>query len=121
MRREIFSEEHNLFREQFRRFVNAEVEPCVPQWNRDGITPRAIWKRMGDEGYLGANQPIEYGGAGGDFLYDAIIMEELAYHRCHALQAQLHTDICLPYLEAFGTEEQKRKRSEEHTSELQSR
>ena len=109
MRREIFSEEHDLFREQFRRFVKAEVEPCVPQWNRDGITPRSIWRRMGEEGYLGANQPTEYGGAGGDFLYDAIIMEELAYARAHALQASLHTDICLPYLEAFGSEEQKRK------------
>jgi alkylation response protein AidB-like acyl-CoA dehydrogenase len=109
MRREIFSEDHELFREQFRRFVRAEVEPFVPQWNRDGITPRAIWKRMGEGGYLGANQPIEYGGAGADFLYDAIIMEELAYARAHALQASLHTDICLPYLTAYGTEEQKRK------------
>ena len=109
MRREIFSEEHDLFREQFRRFVKAEVEPQLAEWNRDGITPRAIWKRMGEEGYLGANQPAEYGGAGGDFLYDAIVMEELAYARAHALQAQLHTDICLPYLESFGSEAQKRK------------
>ncbi|MBM4385571.1 MAG: acyl-CoA dehydrogenase family protein [Deltaproteobacteria bacterium] len=109
MRREIFSEDHDLFRDQFRRFVKAEVEPFAPQWNRDGITPRAIWKRMGEEGYLGANQATEYGGAGGDFLYDAIVMEELAYFRCHALQASLHTDICLPYLASFGTEAQKRK------------
>ena len=109
MRREIFGDDHDLFREQFRRFVRSEVEPHVAQWNRDGITPRAIWKRMGEEGYLGANQPVEYGGAGGDFLYDAVIMEELAYYRCHALQASLHTDICQPYLESFGTEAQKRR------------
>ena len=109
MRREIFSEEHELFRAQFRRFVEAEVAPHVPAWNTAGITPRAIWKRMGEEGYLGANQPVEYGGAGADFLYDAILMEELAYHRAHALQASLHTDICLPYLTSYGTEEQKRK------------
>ena len=109
MRREIFSEEHELFRAQFRRFVATEVEPHVLAWNAAGITPRAIWKRMGEEGYLGANQPVEYGGAGADFLYDAIIMEELAYARAHALQASLHTDICLPYLTAYGTEEQKRK------------
>ena len=64
---------------------------------------------MGEEGYLGANQPVEYGGAGGDFLFDAIVMEELAYARCHALQASLHTDICLPYLTSFGTEAQKQK------------
>ena len=109
MRREIFSEEHELFRAQFRRFVAAELEPHVLEWNAAGVTPRAIWKRMGEEGYLGANQPVEYGGAGADFLYDAIIMEELAHARAHALQASLHTDICLPYLTAYGTEEQKRK------------
>ena len=109
MRRDIFWEEHDLFRSQFRRFVSAEVEPHVLAWNEAGITPRAIWKRMGEEGYLGANQPVEYGGAGADFLYDAIVMEELAYHRAHALQASLHTDICLPYLTSYGTEEQKRK------------
>jgi len=109
MRRDIFSEEHELFRAQFRRFVQAEVEPHVVAWNAAGITPRAIWKRMGEEGYLGANQPVEYGGAGGDFLYDAIVMEELAYFRCHALQASLHTDICLPYLTSFGSEAQKQR------------
>ena len=109
MKREIFSEEHDLFRDQFRRFVSEEVEPHVLEWNAAGIVPRAIWKRMGEEGYLGANMPEEYGGAGADFLYDAIIMEELAYARAHALQASLHTDICLPYLASFGTPAQKEK------------
>jgi len=109
MRREIFSDEHDLFRAQFRRFVTTEIEPHIAEWNAAGITPRAIWKRMGEEGYLGANQPAEYGGAGADFLYDAIVMEELAYHRAHAVQASLHTDICLPYLTSYGTEEQKRR------------
>jgi alkylation response protein AidB-like acyl-CoA dehydrogenase len=59
MRREIFSEEHELFRIQFRRFVAAEVEPNVVAWNRAAITPRAIWKRMGEEGYLCADQPAQ--------------------------------------------------------------
>lgn len=109
MRREIFDEEHELFREQFRRFVASEVEPHVLEWNEAGIVPRAIWKRMGEEGYLGANMPEAWGGAGGDFLFDAIIMEELAYARAHCLQASLHTDICLPYLESYGTEAQKQQ------------
>ncbi|MCA9501993.1 MAG: acyl-CoA dehydrogenase family protein [Myxococcales bacterium] len=109
MRREIFSEEHELFREQFRRFVETEVTPNVAAWNEAGRVPRAIWKRMGEEGYLGANMPEAWGGAGGDFLYDAIVMEELAYARAHCLQASLHTDICLPYLESYGTEEQKQR------------
>jgi acyl-CoA dehydrogenase len=109
MKREIFSEEHDLFRAQFRRFVQTEVEPYLAEWNAAGITPRSIWKRMGDEGYLGCDMPEEWGGAGADFLYDAIIMEELAYARAHALQASLHTDICLPYLETWGTRGQKEK------------
>ena len=109
MRREIFSEEHELFRGQFRRFVQAEVEPNIETWNEAGIVPRAIWKRMGEEGYLGANMPEAYGGAGGDFLYDAIIMEELGYARAHCLQASLHTDICMPYLATYGSEAQKQK------------
>ena len=86
-----------------------EVEPHVLEWNEAGIVPRAIWKRMGEEGYLGANMPEEYGGAGADFLYDAIIMEELAYARAHCLQASLHTDICLPYLASYGSEDQKQR------------
>jgi acyl-CoA dehydrogenase len=109
MRREIFSDEHELFRAQFRRFVKDEIEPNIQTWNEAGIVPRAIWKRMGEEGYLGANMPEAYGGAGGDFLYDAIIMEELGYARAHCLQASLHTDICLPYLASYGTEAQKQK------------
>ncbi|MCP5066299.1 MAG: acyl-CoA dehydrogenase [bacterium] len=109
MRRDIFEEEHELFREQFKRFVQEEVEPQISDWNEAGITPRSIWKRMGEEGYLGASQPEAYGGSGGDFLFDAIIMEELAYARAHPLQASLHTDICLPYLTSFATEEQKQR------------
>ncbi|MCZ6676508.1 MAG: acyl-CoA dehydrogenase family protein [Candidatus Poribacteria bacterium] len=109
MKREIFNEDHQLFRDQFRRFVATEIEPHILEWNAAGITPRSIWKRMGEEGYLGCNMPEEWGGAGGDFLFDAIIMEELAYARAHCVQASLHTDICLPYLETYGTDEQKEK------------
>ena len=47
MQREIFKEEHDLFRDQFRRFVSEEVEPHILEWNDAGITPKAIWKRMG--------------------------------------------------------------------------
>jgi alkylation response protein AidB-like acyl-CoA dehydrogenase len=109
MKRDIYSEDHEAFREQFRRFVGAEIEPHVLEWNGAGITPRSIWKRMGEEGFLGCNVGEEWGGAGADFLFDAIIMEELAYARAHCVQASLHTDICMPYLESYGTEEQKRQ------------
>jgi acyl-CoA dehydrogenase len=109
MERDIFSDEHDLFREQFRRFAEAELAPKVEKWNADGISDRESWRRMGEEGFLGASQPEEYGGAGADFLYDAIVMEELARIRAHGLMMSLHSDICLPYLTEFGTEEQKRR------------
>jgi acyl-CoA dehydrogenase len=109
MERDIFSDEHDLFREQFRRFAEAELAPKVEKWNANGISDRESWRRMGDQGFLGASQPEEYGGAGADFLYDAIVMEELARIRAHGLMMSLHSDICLPYLTEFGTEEQKRR------------
>jgi len=109
MKREIFSEEHELFRDQVRRFVEKEVEPRIAEWNERGMVDRKIWKRFGDEGLLGANAPAEYGGAGGDFLYDAIVLEEIARVRAHAMQVSLHSDVCMPYITSFGTEEQKRR------------
>jgi alkylation response protein AidB-like acyl-CoA dehydrogenase len=109
MRRDIFSDEHELFREQFRRFAAAEIEPKVEQWNRDGETDRETWRKCGEAGFLGANAPEEYGGSGGDFLFDAIVMEELARIRAHALMIGLHSDICMPYLKAYANDEQKQK------------
>src|SRR5437870_10150219 len=98
MRREIFSEEHEMFRTQVRRFVEAEVAPKVEEWNRVGMSDRPTWRKMGQAGFLGANQSADFGGAGADFLYDAIIGEELARVRAHGLMMPLHSDICMPYL-----------------------
>jgi acyl-CoA dehydrogenase len=109
MRREIFSDEHEHFRAEFRRFAEAEIVPYLEEWNEKGVSDRSAWRKMGEAGFLGANQPEAYGGAGADFLFDAIVMEELAYLRAHALQASLHTDICMPYLTRFGSEAQKEK------------
>ncbi|MFP6656077.1 MAG: acyl-CoA dehydrogenase family protein [Myxococcota bacterium] len=109
MRRTIFNDEHDLFRSEFRRFAEAEIVPHLEKWNEAGRSERSAWRKMGEAGFLGANQPEEYGGAGADFLFDAIVIEELADLRAHALQASLHTDICLPYLTAFANEEQKQR------------
>lgn len=109
MNRNLFSPEHELFRESFKRFAKRHVEPKIAQWNAAGISDRATWKELGQAGYLGANMPTEYGGGGGDFLYGAIVVEELAYLRAHALQTSLHTDICMPYLLHYGTPEQKER------------
>ncbi len=109
MKRDVFTDEHELFREQFKRFAKNEIEPKIAGWNEKGMSDRETWRRMGEEGFLGANAPEQYGGAGGDFLYDAIVMEEMAYLRAHALMMSLHSDICMPYITEFGTPEQKEK------------
>ena len=109
MRRDLFNEEHETFRAQVRRFIEKEIAPKVEEWNRAGMSDRASWRKMGEAGFLGANAPVEYGGAGADFIYDAIIIEELAWVRAHGLMMPLHSDICLPYLTTFGNEEQKRR------------
>ena len=109
MKRDIFSDEHELFREQFIRFARAEIEPKIAAWNEKGMSDRESWRRMGEEGFFGGNAPEQYGGAGGDFLFDAIVMEELSYIRAHGLMASLHADICMPYITEFGTAEQKEK------------
>jgi len=107
MRRAVFSPEHEQFREQFRRFVRQNVEPRVLEWNAAGISDRDSWRRMGAAGFLGVSMPVEYGGAGGDFLHAAIVIEELGYVRAHALQTSLHSEICMPYLFHYGSEAQK--------------
>ena len=107
MRRDIFSDEHDHFRTEFRRFVKAELVPHLDRWNARGISDKEAWRKMGAAGFLGANAPEEYGGGGVDFLFDAIVMEELAYARAHALQMSLHSDICMPYLTTYGTAVQK--------------
>jgi acyl-CoA dehydrogenase len=109
MRRDLFGEEHSLFRDQCRRFVEKEVEPRVAEWNARGTSDRETWRRAGEAGLLGACAPEAYGGAGADFLYDAIVMEEWARVRAHAMMVSLHSDICMPYLVAYGSEEQKRR------------
>jgi acyl-CoA dehydrogenase len=109
LRRDLFGDEHELFREQVRRFVAKEVEPRVAEWNARGMSDRETWRRAGEAGLLGPSAPEAYGGAGADFLYDAIVMEELARVRAHALMTSLHSGICMPYLVHYGSEEQKRR------------
>jgi acyl-CoA dehydrogenase len=109
MKRDIFSDEHELFRTQVRRFAESELEPKVAGWNERGMSDRESWKRCGEEGFLGPNAPEEYGGAGADFIYSAIVMEELSRIRAHGLMVSLHSDICMPYITTFGNEAQRAK------------
>jgi acyl-CoA dehydrogenase len=107
VQRNVFSPEHELFREQFKRFVRQHIEPKIAGWNAAGISDRETWRLMGEAGYLGTSVPAALGGSGGDFLHAAIVIEELAYVRAHALQTSLHSEICMPYLVHYANEEQR--------------
>ena len=104
-----YTEEHKEFREAVRNFLEKEVTPHVDAWEEEGIVPRSIWKKMGDQGFLCMDLPNEYGGADADFLYSVILTEELARTHHTGLAAPLHSDIVVPYISSFGSEEIKEK------------
>ncbi|MFW5709038.1 MAG: acyl-CoA dehydrogenase family protein [Chloroflexota bacterium] len=110
MKRTIFDEEHLMFRDAFRRFVEKEIVPHHEQWEKDGIVPRELWLGAGENGFLGMNIPEEYGGGGvSDFRYHAIIGEELTRAGATGPGFTLHNDIIIPYILHYGTEAQKKK------------
>ncbi|MEI7637677.1 MAG: acyl-CoA dehydrogenase family protein [Syntrophus sp. (in: bacteria)] len=103
-----YSEEHRIFRNSIRKYLEKEVIPHVEEWEEAGIVPRSAWKGMGEQGFLCMGVPEEYGGLGADFLYSVIVIEEMVRTNHSGLAASLHNDIVVPYIVAFASEEQKR-------------
>ena len=79
--RTLFTGEHELFRDQVRRFIATEITPHHAAWEKAGIVPRSLWHEAGRLGLLCTGVPEEYGGAGGNFLFGAIMIEEMARRR----------------------------------------
>jgi len=109
MGKSIFEEEHEIFRDSFKKFLAKEVTPCLEKWEEDGIVPREMWKKMGVNGFLCPWLEEKYGGTEAGFEYSVIINEELSYVGATGLIAGLHSDIIVPYINSFGSEEQKMK------------
>jgi alkylation response protein AidB-like acyl-CoA dehydrogenase len=106
--RTLFREEHRIFRESVRRFVEREIVPFHAQWERDGTVPRELWLKAGAEGLLCCTVPEQYGGLGLDYLFDVVIYEELWRVGASGPGFLIHTDLVATYILSFGTEEQKR-------------
>jgi alkylation response protein AidB-like acyl-CoA dehydrogenase len=104
-----YTEEHEQFREKLRAFGQREIIPNVDQWEKDGIVPKAIWQKLGREGCLCTAVSPEFGGLGGDFLYSVIALEEITRTNHYGLDAFLHSDIVVPYITSFGSDDQKKK------------
>ena len=101
--------ELELFRDNVRRFLQAEIEPHYADWEKAGIVPRAMWTTFGDNGLLCVDTPEEYGGIGAPFEFSCVVLEEVGRAGYGALGANLavHSDIVAPYIAHLGTPEQK--------------
>jgi long-chain-acyl-CoA dehydrogenase len=110
VRRTLFDDEHELFRDSVRRFIAAELAPRYEAWERAGIVDRDMFRAAGKHGFLRMGVPTEYGGGGvDDFRYNLVIGEEVQRAGINAagLGWTLHNDICLPYFLSLSDEEQK--------------
>jgi alkylation response protein AidB-like acyl-CoA dehydrogenase len=112
MRRAIFTDEQDSFRESFRRFLAEEVTPFYDDWERAGIVPRETYAKAATHGFVAMSVPEEHGGAGiDDFRFNAVIGEEAALAAAYGfgLGLTLHNDVCLPYLLSYADEGQRRR------------
>jgi alkylation response protein AidB-like acyl-CoA dehydrogenase len=112
MRRSLYDEDHEAFRESFRTFVAKEMTPHRREWEAAGIVPRELFTTAGRSGFLGMEIPEELGGGGvRDFRFNAVITEELmaAGEAGSGLGITLHNDVCLPYFMDFCDDEQRRR------------
>ena len=112
MDRTHLTEEHQLFREGFRQFVETEMVPNNEQWERDGIVDRNLFAKAGSAGFLGTQVAAELGGGGvDDYRYNQIMTEEfeLAGVGSAGSGIGLHNDIVLPYFIEYCNDEQKQR------------
>ncbi|HXD66921.1 MAG TPA: acyl-CoA dehydrogenase family protein [Solirubrobacteraceae bacterium] len=106
----IFTDEHEQLRDSIRRFVIKELQPHAEEWEETTF-PDSVFERMGELGFLGLDKPEAYGGQGGDYYTSLVLAEEIVHAHSGGLAMGLavHTDMAMPPILAFGTEEQKQE------------
>lgn len=104
-----YTEEHEIFRDTFRKYLEKEVVPQLDEWEKNKDIPKIEWKKMGQHGFLCPWLEEELGGAGAGFEYSIIINEELARVRANGFSLGLHSDIVAPYIDRYGSDEQRRR------------
>jgi citronellyl-CoA dehydrogenase len=104
-----FKEEHNIFREQLRSFIEKELAPHADEWEEAGMFPKEVFTKMGQLGFLGLRYPEEYGGSDADYWYTVVFCEEMprAQSAGVSLGILVQSDMCTPAINAHGTPEQK--------------
>ncbi|MGI5422590.1 acyl-CoA dehydrogenase family protein [Actinomadura luteofluorescens] len=110
MRRTVFNEDHEAFRDTIRAFIEAEVVPVYEEWENAGHPPRDFYTKLGELGVFGIQVPEEYGGAGEtSFKYQAVVSEECARAGVSFGGYGVHVNLVLPYLLKYGSQEQKKR------------
>lgn len=105
-----FTPEHDLLRSSIRAWVEAEIEPHLGEWERDGFFPDQVFHRAGELGFFGLNVAVEDGGQGGDYWAHVVFLEEIGrVSQAIATALAVQTDMCTPPILQFGTEEQKER------------
>ena len=110
VRRDFFTEDHEAFRELARDFVEKEVVPHYPEWEKGGRMPRDVFKQMGGLGMLGMAIPEEYGGGGvPDYRYNVVMQEEAARALVTLSTVRTQLEVILPYFLHYANEEQRQR------------
>jgi acyl-CoA dehydrogenase len=109
MNKVYLKEEHEIFRRSLRKFLDQEAAPFFEEWEQAKQVPKSFWKKAGEQGFLCPWVEEQYGGFGADFGYSVVFTEEFDRIGAGIGGLGLHNDIVMPYIEEFGSEEQKQK------------
>lgn len=109
MKRSFLTEDHEMYREALKKFLQKEAIPYFGQWEKEKIIPRSFWRKLGDNGFLCPQVDERYGGFNADFGYATVFTEEFEKVGTGLTGPGLHNDIVIPYIEAYGSEEQKQR------------
>jgi citronellyl-CoA dehydrogenase len=108
----LFTADHEVVRRELQKFIAAEINPFVDEWEKEGIFPaHELFKKLGELGFLGLNKPVEFGGQGLDYSYALMMAEELGTIRCGGVPMAIgvQTDMATPALARFGSDEVRRE------------
>ncbi|MBM7096288.1 acyl-CoA dehydrogenase family protein [Bacillus sp. H-16] len=109
MKHPYLTDDHQMFRQALRKFLDKEAYPHFDQWEKDRMIPREFWTKMGEQGFLCPDVEEAYGGSGVDWGFSVVINEELEKVGTSMIGIGLHNDVVVPYLTAFATKEQKER------------
>ena len=103
------NDELSMLRDAARKFFTTELAPHQETWEANGIVDRSAWSKTGAAGFLLAEMPTQYGGSGGDYRYETVIMEEQLRSGASGLGTQVHSQIVAPYILHYGSEAQRQR------------